>query len=133
VILGFIYILNIWIATRVAEASGRLPTPREPVSSMLYPRLVLPAAALALLGGMLPGYIGLALELFAVGAVLALAALGFAVLHDLTRGMAGRPFILGIAWTLTLAAGIPMLAMLMLGISELAFGWRARKRAGRDT
>jgi hypothetical protein len=131
--MGLIYLVNIWIAARVAEASGRLPTPRAPVSAMAFPPLMLPIAALVLLGGMLPGYIGMTLELVAVAAVLALTALGFAVMHDLTRGMAGRPLILSITWILTFVIGLPMLAMLMLGISDLAFGWRARKRSGRET
>ncbi|MGL4240808.1 MAG: hypothetical protein ACRCTI_06805, partial [Beijerinckiaceae bacterium] len=131
-ILGVIYLANIWIAVRVAEASGRLPTPRAPVSQMLYPRLLLPFAALALLGGLMPGYLGLAMELAGVAAVLALIALGFAAIHEVTRGVAARPLILAVLWALTLAMGVPVLGMLFVGIAELAFGWRAR-RADRNS
>jgi hypothetical protein len=129
-ILSFVYLVNIWIAVRVAEASGRLPKDRAPVSAMIYPRWLLPLSAMALLGGLLAGYPGLGLELFGVSSIIALIALGFATLHDLTRGMPARPLILGLAWALTLVAGVPIIAMLLLGILELAFGWRARRRLG---
>jgi hypothetical protein len=129
-VMGLIYMANGWIALRVAEASGRFPKGRPPVSEMAYPRLVLPAAALAMLGGLLPGYPGLIFELIGVAAVLALIALGFAVIHDVTRGMAGRPLILGVLWSLTLVMGVPVLAMLFVGVADLIFGWRARRRSG---
>jgi hypothetical protein len=130
--LGVIYLANIWIAVRITEASGRLPFGRAPVSDMDVPKALLPFAAVTLLAGMLSGYLGLAAELFAVASVLALVAIGFAVVHALTRGKPGRPFILTGLWTLTLIFGLPMLLMLFVGIAELAFGWRARKRAGQN-
>jgi Predicted membrane protein (DUF2232) len=129
-ILGMIYMLNAWIATRVAEASGRLPKDRAPLSTMAYPRLLLPVSAVALLAGMLPGYIGLIAELFGVASVLALIALGFAVVHEITRGMSMRPAILTILWAVTLVIGLPALVMLFVGIADLAFNWRQRRRAG---
>jgi hypothetical protein len=126
--LGMLYMLNAWIAAKVAEASGRMPKDRAPVSAMAYPRLLLPLSAAALLGGLLPGYIGLMAELFGVAAVLALIALGFATIHDITRGMAARPVILAGLWITTFIVGIPAFLMLFIGIAELAFNWRARKR-----
>jgi hypothetical protein len=132
-VLGLIYLLTIWIAVRITEASGRLPVAREPVSAMDIPKLLLPFAALTILGGMLPGYLGLAAELFAVAAVLALTALGFATVHEITRGKPARPMLLAGLWTLTLIFGLPMLLMLFVGIAELAFGWRARRRAGQSS
>jgi hypothetical protein len=131
--LGLIYILNVWIAARVAEASGRLPTPRAPVSQMTYPRLLLPVSALALIGGMAPGYVGLAMELFGVASVLALIALGFATIHEVTRGMSARPLILSVLWVLTFVIGLPVLGMLFAGVAELAFGWRARWRSSQNS
>jgi hypothetical protein len=129
-VLGMIYMLNAWIATRVAEASGRLPKERDPVSTMAYPRLLLPLSAGALLAGLLPGYVGLIAELLGVAAVLALIVLGFATVHDVTRGLAARPMILFALWSVTFIIGVPALLMLFVGIAELAFNWRARKRAG---
>jgi hypothetical protein len=128
--LGLIYLVNIWLAVRITEASGRFPVARPPASAMEVPKVLLPFAAITLLGGMLPGYIGLASELFAVASILALTALGFAAVHAITVGKPGRPLILTGLWVLTLVFGLPMLAMLFVGIAELAFGWRARKRSG---
>jgi hypothetical protein len=133
IVLGLAYLLNVWLAARVAEASGRLPAPRAPVSAMTFPRLLLPVSALALLGGLLPGYIGLALELIGVATVLALIALGFAAIHDVTRGLSARPLILSVLWILTFVLGLPVLGMLFVGIAELAIGWRARVRASRNS
>jgi hypothetical protein len=129
-VLGMAYMLNAWIAARVAEASGRMPRERAPVSEADYPRLLLPVSAAALLGGLLPGYIGLMAELVGVACVMALIALGFAVVHDVTRGMAARPFILSMLWIVTLVIGVPALLMLFVGVAELAFGWRRRRRDG---
>lgn len=128
--LGMLYMLNAWIAARVSEASGRLPKDRAPVSAMSYPRALLPLSAAALIGGLLPGYIGLMAELLGVAAVMALIALGFATLHDITRGMTARPMILVGLWVTTFVVGIPAILMLFVGIAELAFNWRARRRAG---
>ncbi len=130
VVLGLVYLFNVWLAARVASASQRLPVERPPASEMVYPRILLPLSAVALLGGMLPGYIGLTLELLGVASVLALIVLGFAVVHDITRDNAARPLILGLLWGVTIMLGIPALAMLFVGIVELAFNWRARRRSG---
>jgi hypothetical protein len=129
VALGLMYMLNTWLAARVAQASGRLDPGRPPVSAMAYPRTILPLSAATLLGGMLSGYIGLMSELVAVASILALIALGFATVHEITRGMAARPLILSLMWVLTLVAGLPALLMLFVGIAELAFSLRARRRA----
>jgi hypothetical protein len=129
VALGLMYMLNTWLAARVAQASGRLDPARPSVSAMVYPRLMLPLFAAALLGGMLSGYIGLISELVAVASILALIALGFATIHEITRGMSARPLILSLMWVLTFVAGLPALLVLFVGIAELAFSLRARRRA----
>jgi Predicted membrane protein (DUF2232) len=130
--LGLVYLVNIWLAGRIADTSGRLPIERPPAPDMAFPALVLPATVVAILGGMLPGYLGFAAELLAIALILAIIVLGFATLHALTRGNAARSFILSGLWILTLVFGLPALLMLGLGIAELAFGWRARKAAGRN-
>ncbi len=130
--LGLMYMLNAWLAARVAQASGRLDPGRPPVSAMHYPRLILPLSAATLLGGMLPGYVGLISELLAVGGILALIALGFATVHDMTRGMSARPLILSLLWVVTFIAGLPALLMLFVGIAELAFGLRARRSSRQN-
>ncbi len=59
-------------------------------------------------------------ELVGVASVLALIVLGFAVVHEITRGMPARPFILGVLWALTFVIGVPALVMLFVGIAEIA-------------
>ena len=99
---------------------------------MLLPRVLLPVAALSMLGGLLPGYLGFMLELISVASILALTALGYASVHASTRGSALRGLILGTLWSLTFVFGFPVLLMLLAGVAELSFGWRRSLSARRQ-
>jgi hypothetical protein len=129
--LGAIYLTNIWLAAKITDRSSRLPGPWVPVPDMLLPRVLMPVAALSMLGGLLPGYMGFMLELISVASVLALIALGYASMHAASRGSALRGLILGTLWVLTLVFGFPVLLMLLAGVAELSFGWRRSFSANR--
>jgi hypothetical protein len=130
--LGAIYIFNIWLAAKIAGRSGRLPGPWVPVPDMLLPRVLMPVAALSMLGGLLPGYLGFVLELISVASILALIALGYASMHAVSRGSSLRGLMLGTLWSLTLIFGFPVLLMLLAGVAELSFGWRRSLSARRS-
>jgi hypothetical protein len=131
-ILGAIYLINIWLAAKIANRSGRLHGTWVPVPDMLLPRLLLPVAALSMLGGLLPGYVGFMLELISVASILALTTLGYASVHGATRGSALRGLVLGTLWSLTIVFGFPVLLMLLAGVAELSFGWRRSFSARRQ-
>ena len=67
---------------------------------------------------------------------MAYAILGFAVLHAITRGIDGRPFMLGGIYAAVIVFGWPMLVMSLLGLADTAFDLRgraARRRGRRPT
>lgn len=129
--LAMIYMVNIWLAAKIAHKSNPALFAWTPVHQMRLPRLLLPASAGALVGGMLPGYLGLALEIAGFASLTALIALGYAAVHHATVGSPARGPILTGLWALTFIFGIPALLMLLAGIAELAFGWRDRVIASR--
>jgi len=55
--------------------------------------------------------------------------LGFAVLHEITRGLDSRPFVLGGVYASVLVFGWPMLLLFLLGIAETGAHIRARVAA----
>jgi hypothetical protein len=57
---------------------------------------------------------------------MAYAALGFAVLHGITIGLASRGLILGTVWALVLLLGWPLAFVAILGLADAALGLRAR-------
>jgi hypothetical protein len=133
VMLTLIFLFNTWLAAKIAHKSSGGTIGWIPVYSMQLPRLVLTVTALSLLGGMLPGYPGLILELIGISAVICIMALGYAAVHHATLGTAARGFALGGIWLLTLFIGLPAIFMLFAGIAELAFGWREKLIARRNS
>jgi hypothetical protein len=132
--LALMLMLNTWFATRIAARSGLFPRDWVPVWTMELPRWTILVALSAFVVGMMPGYIGFSGELVSNGMTIALTLLGYAAVHDITRGMSGRGLMLLALWLGTFAlAGVPALVMLLVGIAELAFGWRARVRSGRNS
>jgi hypothetical protein len=128
------YFLNAWLACRITQRAGMLPIAWAPVWSLHLPRLALAIAAVSILLAALPGYAGFTAELIGNAAILSITALGYACIHDVTRGSSIRGVILTIIWLSTFVfAGIPAVLMLAVGIAELAFGWRGRILANRNS
>jgi hypothetical protein len=129
-VLGFIYVLNVYVAGRVVRQSGRLPVAWPDVPSVAAPRFLLPATAVLLLLMALPGYPGLVAEVLGTAGLMALTLVGFATVHFLSRGWPARVFLLSLLWSGTAIFGLPALVMLFVGIVELSFGLRRRKASG---
>jgi len=126
VMLAVIYMFNLWLAARIAHRSSPDLFVWTPVHAMRLPRLFLPLSAGALIGAMLPGYLGLALELVGFASLICLVALGYAATHHATLGLGVRGFLLAGLWLATFVFGLPVFVMLFAGIAEIAFGWRDR-------
>ncbi|MCA3565294.1 MAG: DUF2232 domain-containing protein [Methylocystis sp.] len=131
--LAIIYMFNIWLAAKIAHRSNPAAFNWTPAYSMQFPRLMLPVSAVALLGGMLPGYPGLIMELIGTAAVVCLTVLGYAAVHHALVGKSFRTPVLAILWIMTIVFAFPVLVMLAAGIAELALGWRERIVANRKT
>lgn len=128
-----ILVLYVWLGAKIVQISGRLARPWPDIPSTLMPRgtvLLLLGAVLAanLLGGF-PGVLAASLT----GAfVMAFAMQGLAALHDVSRGRPGRGFLLfGTYLLIFFSQGLILVAMLLFGIADSAFGIRRRYFSGR--
>lgn len=130
-LLVTIAVINVWLAAKVARASGRLDRPNERLWTAILPNDVLIGFALATaLAFVLPGSFGDAAAGFSGAFGGAIVLVGLAVLHAVTLGLAGRGFLLGATYVLIAISGLPLLIVAILGASESFFQFRARKFRG---
>jgi hypothetical protein len=118
--------LNLWIAGRVVKLSGRLLRPWPDIPAMTFPRWAPALLGSAVILSFVPDTAGLMASLFAVTLLVAFTMLGFAVLHALSRGLAGRAAMLGGAYAFVVVLGWPALVAVLLGLAESIFKWRAK-------
>ncbi|MBS9477956.1 DUF2232 domain-containing protein [Ancylobacter radicis] len=122
---------NLWIAAHVARMSGRLMRPWPDLAAITVPQGTVALLAGAFIGASLSsGFIGLVCELLGATLVMALAFIGLATLHWITRGAGGRTLVLGTVWIAALALGWPFALLAVLGAIETLFGIRRRFRRG---
>jgi len=129
IVATLINLINLWLAGRVVRLSSRLARPWPQLSAMSFPvwaPILLAVAIAATFAGGLPGT---AAAVVSAPLMLAYALLGFAVLHEITRGRDSRPFILAGIYASVLVFGWPMLLMSVLGLAETGIGIRARVAA----
>jgi hypothetical protein len=117
---------NLWLAARVVKFSGRLARPWPQLSAMSFPSSLTMALAIAIALSFVDGLLGIVAGVVSASLLLAYGVLGFAVMHAITEGMKARAFVLGLAYAAVLFIGWPMLALCLLGLTEVAFGLRAR-------
>ncbi|WP_293867646.1 DUF2232 domain-containing protein [uncultured Alsobacter sp.] len=124
-------VLLAWTAARIVKASGRLPRPWPAI-----PDTALPGWALAAFGGaaagalVLSGYPGLFFRSVAAALLMAYCLQGLAVIHVVTRNLAGRGGILTAAYLVFfIMPGWPAVLFALVGMSDAIFGWRARRGA----
>jgi hypothetical protein len=102
-------LLNLWLAARILDISGRLHRPWPDLPAMRLPAaapgLLVAAFAVSFAGGML----GLAASAVASAVLVGHAAVGLAVMHMLTRGQPARIGIL-----IAMYAGLPVFALLRI-------------------
>lgn len=119
-------VLNLWLAGRIVAVSGRLPRPQPDLSAMRFPSYAPLLTGAAIAGSFLPGMIGTAAGVLAASLLMAYALLGFAVLHNITRGMKARVLMLGGAYASVLVLGWPALVLMMIGLTDAALDLRGR-------
>ncbi|VTZ27439.1 conserved membrane hypothetical protein [Methylocella tundrae] len=124
-------LLNLWLAARVAQVSGRLSRPWPDIPhelrlSRIYAPVFLAAVGVAFVGG-LAGTIS-AIVAAALG--MAFALQGLAVIHDVSRGSKYRVFILGLVYIALIILAPPwlLIAFAALGLVESIFSLRDRKK-----
>ncbi len=129
-VLVFVQVFDLWLATMVARASGRLTRPRDRLWSVALPNQALAALGAAVVLAFLPGATG-EIARVAAGALAGAAALtGLAVLHAVTFGMNGRAALLVVVYALLVLSGLPLLLFVILAIAEAFLSLRARRFGG---
>ena len=119
-------VLNLWLAARVAKFSGLLRRPWPELTALEFPPAASIALAAAIAVSFFGGIVGLIATALMAALLMAYGVLGMAVLHKLTTGMSGRPFVLGIVYILVTIFGWPLIALCLLGMIEAAIGLRRR-------
>ena len=123
--------LNLWLAGKTVQVSGRLPRPWPDIPSTTMPSVSLIALAGSVVVAFAPGLLG-AGGMILTGAFLASFLLqGLAFVHDTTRHRPARGLLLGGLYALTLLLSqvtMPLLAI--LGCADVAFALRNRFRPG---
>jgi hypothetical protein len=127
VLATIINCVNLWLAGRVVTFSGLLKRPWPQLSAMRFPPLTVAVMLIAVGLSFLGGMIGIVAGVLAAALLMAFGLLGFAVLHAVTQGVNGRPFMLGSAYAATLLfQGWLMLPLCLLGLLDVLFNLRDR-------
>ena len=119
-------VLNLWLAGRIVSVSGRLKRPQPDLSAVQFPFYAPLLTGAAIAGSFLPGLAGTIAGVLAASMLMAYAILGFAVLHNITRGVKSRVLMLGGIYAAVLILGWPAIVMMMIGLTDAALDIRGR-------
>jgi len=125
-------LFNLWLAAHVVRLSGRLARPWPQLSAMRFPPLLTAALVLAIGLNFADGIIGIVAGVLSASLLMAYGVLGFAVLHEITRGTNSRPFVLGGAYVVVLMVGWLILAVCLLGVLDTLIDVRGRVARKRN-
>jgi Predicted membrane protein (DUF2232) len=130
-------LLNLWIAGRVLDVSGRLRRPWPDLPAMrlpsVAPALLVAAVVVSYAGGML----GLAAGVVGSALLIAHAVVGLAVVHMMTRGRPGRAGMLAALYAVLPVFALlrvlhwPVLALAALALIDIVFDLRGRVASRR--
>lgn len=125
-------LLNLYLAGRITHASGRLPRPWPDLPAMTFPRGFSLLLAISLtVAALTTGYPALIASGIAGALFLAYVMMGLAIVHELTRGHAARPFILGgVYFALLFLNAWAALLLALLGAFEPILPWRRGRGGG---
>jgi hypothetical protein len=118
--------LNLWLAAKITATSGRLHRPWPDLKTTALPPMALPALCVATAICFVGGLPALLAKIVTAALMMAYAFTGFAVLHTLTMALKSRTFWLGSTYTVVVLFVWPVLAMVVLGLADAVFGFRAR-------
>jgi len=120
--------LNLWLAAKIVQTSGRLMRPWPPLNLIEFPPLTLAVLAVGILLCFSGGLSALFAQIITTALVAAYALAGFAVLHTLTQAMTMRGLWLAGSYAVVAVFGWPLVAIALVGIADAIFGFRRRKQ-----
>jgi len=118
--------LNLWLAAKITATSGRLHRPWPDLKSRALPPLTLVALLVAVAFSFAGGLPAMLAQIVTTALMMAYALTGFAVLHTLTLALKSRTFLLSCTYVMVVMFTWPVLAMVVLGLADAAFGLRQR-------
>jgi hypothetical protein len=123
------FMLNLWLAGRVVQVSGRLTRPWPDIPRFLrLPRVFAPIFAVAFIAAFAGGLPGLLAAILATALGVAFALQGLATVHALSRGASFRtPLLFAVYLGLTLLMPWPLVLFTLIGLAEAIFSLRDRK------
>src|SRR5262245_7053747 len=130
-------LLNLWLAGRVLSISGRLRRPWPDLPAMRLPAAAPALLIVALVGSFAGGMLGIVAGIVSAALLIAHTVVGLAVVHMLTRGMAGRGGILAAVYTAVPVFALmrvlhwPVLAFTILALIDFIFDLRGRTASRR--
>jgi len=119
--------LNLFLAAKIAETSGRLLRPWPDLKDTELPPMTLAALSAAIAFCFAGGLLALIGQTVAAALLMAYALAGFAALHMLTLPVRHRTFWLSSTYALVLVFGWPVLVLVALGIADAVLGLRHRR------
>jgi hypothetical protein len=123
--------LNLWLAAKIAAASGRLQRPWPDLKNTALPTIMIAALVAAVVLCFSGGLMAIAAQIVTAGLSIAYAMTGFAVLHTLTLAMKSRALWLGCVYAIVAGFAWALLAIALLGLADAVFGLRRRYLRGR--
>ncbi|WGR92400.1 DUF2232 domain-containing protein [Bradyrhizobium sp. ISRA443] len=118
--------VNLWLAGKVTQISGRLNRPWPELRSTALPPMTLVALLVAIGLSFVGGLLAILAQIVTTALVIVYTLVGFAVLHTVTLSLTNRGFWLGCAYTAVVVFTWPIAAMVALGIADTLFGLRQR-------
>jgi hypothetical protein len=122
-------LLVLWLAARIVKISGRLKRPWPDLAAMRFPAATPFVLVAAIAGSFLPNIMGVGAAVLAASLLVAHAALGFAVLHGITRRLQSRSIVLVGVYTAVVIFVWPALLVALLGLIDTALDLRTRLAA----
>jgi hypothetical protein len=123
--------LNLWLAAKITETSGRLRRPWPDLRTTTLPPMTLAALCVVIAFCFTGGMLALVARIVVAALLMAYAFVGFAVLHSVTLRLRSRAFWLGVTYTIVIVFGWPILALMALGLADALFDLRRRYRRGK--
>ena len=118
------FALNLYIAGRVAMVSGRLKRPWPDLPALRFPKHAPTAFAIALIVWFMPGTIGMIGGIVSGAMIIAYVLLGLAILHDVTRSLGDRVFILSAIYLILMVFWPASVLIAIFGVADSIFDFR---------
>jgi hypothetical protein len=125
------YALNLYIAGRAAMVSGRLKRQWPELAALRFPRHTPTAFAIALVVWFMPGLAGMVGGIVSGAFIIAYAVMGLAVLHDVTRPLGDRVFILSAVYLILFVFWPASVLLAIFGVADSIFDFRRTAPGGR--